>query len=60
MKFEDVTFTGPPFDDAPLLNALPPELAAFLLEENGFIAVRGGFHVRGACHEPGGAGHFTG
>ena len=52
MKFEDVTFTGPPFDDAPLLDALPPELAAFLLEENGFIAVHGGFHVRGACHEP--------
>lgn len=52
MKFEDVTYTGPPFDDAELLNELPPELAAFLLEENGFIAVRGGFHVRGACREP--------
>jgi hypothetical protein len=52
MKFEDVTYTGPAFDDAELLNELPPELAAFLLEENGFVAVRGGFHVRGACREP--------
>ena len=52
MKFEDVIYTGPSFDDAALLNELPPELGALLLEENGFIAVRGGFHVRGVCLEP--------
>jgi hypothetical protein len=52
MKFEDVTYTGPTFNDAELLNELPPDLAAALLEENGFIAVRGGFHLRGVCHEP--------
>jgi hypothetical protein len=52
MQFEDVTYTGPPFDDAELLNELPPELAALLLEENGFIALRGGLHIRGASHEP--------
>jgi hypothetical protein len=52
MKFEDVIYTGPAFDDAALLNELPRELAALLLEENGFVAVRGGFHVRGACLEP--------
>lgn len=52
MKFDDITYTGPPFDDAELLNELPPELAALLLDENGFIAVRGGLHIRGACRDP--------
>jgi hypothetical protein len=52
MHFEGVIYTGPVFSDAVLLNQLPPELATLLLDDNGFVAVRGGLHVRGTCHEP--------
>lgn len=52
MSFERVTYTGPAFDDAELLDQLPPELAALLLRTNGLVAFGGGLHIRGACREP--------
>jgi hypothetical protein len=52
MQFENVTYTGPRIDDDEIVEALPPELANLLRRTNGFIAFRGGFHVRGACLAP--------
>jgi hypothetical protein len=52
MILERVTYTGPTFDDRQILNELPASLAAIILEENGVVAFGGGFHIRGACHNP--------
>lgn len=52
MTFDEITFCGPPVDDAALLDELPPELAAILRQTNGFVASAGAFHLRGACTAP--------
>jgi hypothetical protein len=52
MNLDHVTFTGPPIDDAELLDRLPTNLAGLLRQINGFIQFHGGLHVRGACHVP--------
>jgi len=52
MKFEGVTFTGPPVDDPEILKAVPADLRRFLEQVNGLIAYEGGLHVRGACRRP--------
>ena len=52
MQFKDVTYVGLACYDHELLDELPRELGTFLLANNGFIAVHGGFHVRGAYYEP--------
>jgi hypothetical protein len=52
MQLDGVTYTGPEFSDSELLKDLPPQLAAVLVLDNGFVAARGGFHMRGACREP--------
>lgn len=52
MQFRDLTYVGLALYDDELLEELPRELALFLLADNGFVALRGGFHVRGAYHEP--------
>jgi hypothetical protein len=52
MQFENVTYTGPRIDDPEIVEDLPAELANLLSRTNGFIAFRGGFHVRGACLAP--------
>ena len=52
MEFPDIIYRGPAVDDAELLDRLPGELVALLEETNGFIAYRGGLHVRGACTAP--------
>jgi hypothetical protein len=52
MRFDDVTFVGPPIDDAGLLADVPPALSAILHDTNGLVAFRGGLHIRGACTAP--------
>jgi hypothetical protein len=44
MILERVTYTGPTFDDRQILYELPASLAAIIVEENGVVAVGGGFH----------------
>jgi len=52
MKFSDVTYLGPRLTDFSTLKRLPAPYAAMLIEENGLIAFRGGFHLRGICDSP--------
>src|ERR1043166_3159881 len=52
MKFDPVSYTGPAIDDPDLLARLPKPLAKLLGETNGFIAFKGGLHVRGVCTDP--------
>ena len=52
MDFPHLTYSGPPIDDAEILARIPNDLAAYLRERNGFIALSGGFHLRGACLAP--------
>jgi hypothetical protein len=52
VEFPDITYSGPAIDDQDLLAELPPPLAALLQRVNGFVAYRGGLHLRGACAEP--------
>ncbi len=47
-----LNYSGPPIDDAPILDRLPPALAAALRERNGSIGWQGVVHLRGACIEP--------
>jgi len=53
MDFPHLGFTGPPIDDADILDKLPAELVALLRERNGVVVLSGGFHLRGACTTPG-------
>lgn len=52
MDFENVTYTGPRIDDPEIVEVLPAELSNLLRRTNGFIAFRGGLHIRGACLAP--------
>jgi hypothetical protein len=52
VEFPDVIYTGPAIDDPALLDELPADLVALLNERNGFVAYRGGLHLRGACNAP--------
>ena len=52
MTFQDLTYVGPPGNDPGVLDLLPNELAELLGQMNGFVAYRGGLHVRGACLAP--------
>jgi hypothetical protein len=52
VDFPDITYTGPAVDDPALLDQLPVPLAALLGQGNGFVAYRGGLHVRGVCAVP--------
>lgn len=45
-------FTGPPMTDQSLLKRLPTGYANLLRQINGFVAFRGGFHMRGICDGP--------
>ncbi len=47
-----ITFKGPTQYDKVTLQSLPPTLAAYLQEINGFIVRSGELHVRGACLAP--------
>ncbi len=52
MELDEITFVGPPIDDAEILADLPVNLSELLQQVNGFIQFHGGLHVRGACREP--------
>jgi hypothetical protein len=55
MGFEitNVTWEGPPCDDAGLLASVPAVLRALLEQDtSGFIQFHGGLHYRGACRQP--------
>jgi hypothetical protein len=52
MELDGVTYVGPPVDDAEVLAIVPAGLRDLLAQVNGFVAYRGGLHVRGACREP--------
>lgn len=45
-------YCGPPIDDAEILARLPGEYRRLLETVNGYVADRGGWHVRGACGSP--------
>lgn len=51
-RFPDLTFEGEPIDDQAELKGLPETLVDILREVNGFIAFRGGLHVRGVASSP--------
>ncbi len=51
MKLPGIIFEGPPVDPAGL-TGLPQAYRALLARLNGFIAFRGGLHVRGVCAGP--------
>jgi len=50
--FGDLLFEGSELLEAAIPDALPPELVALLHWKNGFVAFRGGLHVRGWCSDP--------
>lgn len=52
MEITGVTYSGPPVDDLAVLTRIPQDLRRLLEQQNGFVAFRGGLHVRGACVEP--------
>ncbi len=52
MVAEDIIYEGPPINDHSMLDRLPKALENLLRSMNGFIALRGGIHVRGACVAP--------
>lgn len=51
MELSDITFRGPPVEVA-AVSELPSGYRSLLMQLNGFIAFRGGLHVRGICVEP--------
>lgn len=53
MNLAHITWRGPAVDDPDILGRLPKSLRALLEQLNGFIQFDGGFHLRGACIEPG-------
>ncbi len=52
MDLPFLTYRGAPLDDVELLDVLPPALCQLLAQRNGFVALRGGIHVRGAARAP--------
>ena len=52
MDLPGLTYRGAALDDVDILDRLPTDLQQLLAQRNGFVAFRGGLHVRGACVEP--------
>jgi hypothetical protein len=54
LQLDGVTFVGPAWrgGDPALLERLPARLRTLLEQVNGFVAFRGGLHVRGMCSGP--------
>jgi len=52
MELPGLTYRGAALDDIDILDRLPMDLQQLLAQRNGFVAFRGGLHVRGACLEP--------
>lgn len=51
-RFGFFSYEGPEIEDEASYERLPPLLMDVLMRVNGFIAYRGGFHLRGACLTP--------
>ena len=45
-------YVGPAIDDLDILERLPTQYRDLLAPANGYVAYRGGLHVRGACLKP--------
>lgn len=52
MELPGMTYRGAPLDDVELLERLPVAYAQLLAQRNGFVALGGALHVRGACLAP--------
>jgi hypothetical protein len=52
MELPGLIYRGAPLDDVELLERVPVELAQLLAQRNGFTALAGALHVRGACRTP--------
>jgi len=52
MNISGVTFRGPELIEASILSDLPSAYLDTLREINGFVALDGGFHLRGVCDVP--------
>jgi len=52
MVAEGLVYEGPPINDDRTLARVPEALEELLRSTNGFIALRGGLHIRGACTAP--------
>jgi hypothetical protein len=52
MDLPGLTYRGAALDDIDILDRLPTDLQQLLAQRNGFVAFRGGLHVRCACVEP--------
>ena len=52
MDLPGLTYRGAAIDDVEIIERLPMELQQLIAQRNGFVAFRGGLHVRGACTTP--------
>ena len=52
MELPGLTYRGAAIDDVGIIDRLPTELQQLIALRNGFVAFRGGLHVRGACTTP--------
>jgi len=52
MELPGMTYRGAALDDVEVLERLPVDYAQLLAQRNGFVALGGALHVRGACREP--------
>lgn len=52
MPLPGLIYRGAPLDDVAILERLPTEYAQLLAQRNGFVALGGALHVRGACTAP--------
>ena len=52
MDLPGLTYRGAAIDDVEILERLPVDLQQLIAQRNGFVAFRGGLHVRGACTAP--------
>ena len=52
MDLPGLTYRGAAIDDVEIIERLPIELQQLIAQRNGFVAFRGGLHVRGACTAP--------
>ena len=50
--FQNTTYTGQKIDDFQCFNKLPDYLKDFFTNQNGFVALNGGFHIRGCVINP--------
>ena len=52
MKLQGITYRQTSIDDWTTFKTTPPRFQDFLKQTNGIIALKGGLHIRGCCHDP--------